>query len=346
MGVPPAPDPGWERYSARRSHPAQETHDPTPMTSPSASVVPLATRIDAGRWAFLRSQRMTAIALLLPALAYLALMTQAPFVLTLWYSFHRWILTSPELGHVWVGIDNFRYELTEDPIFRTAIWNTLEITAAIVGGSVALGLGFALLLNRSFPLRGVARSLMIAPFFVMPTVNAVVQKNLFLNPIFGLVNWVWTSLGFERIDWLAVHPKFSIIAMAVWQWAPFMMLILLAGLQGISDEVREAARIDGAGPFTEFRRVTLPLLGPYIELAVLLGMIYILQLFGEIFVATQGGPGTETTTIPYYVYQTISQANDVGSSSAQGVLAIVFSSIIAVLLLRLLTRTFRKGLTT
>src|SRR5204863_9749922 len=139
-------------------------------------------------------------------------------------------------------------------------------------------------------LRAVARSLMIAPFFVMPRVNGGVQKNLFLSPTFGLVNWIWTSLGFHRIDWLAVHPKFSIVSMAVWQWAPFMMLILLAGLQGISDEVREAARIDGAGPVAEFRKVTLPLLGPYVELAVLLGMIYILQLFGEIFVATQGGP--------------------------------------------------------
>lgn len=315
------------------------------MTARSASITSPAPQLRVGRWAFLRSPRAASIALLLPALAYLALMTQAPFVLTLWYSFHKWILTSPELGHPWIGFENFRYALTEDPIFRTAIVNTLEITAAIVGGSLVLGLSFALLLNRSFPLRGVARSLMIAPFFVMPTVNAVVQKNLFLNPIFGLVNWVWTSLGFHRIDWLAIHPKFSIIAMAVWQWAPFMMLILLAGLQGISDEVREAARIDGAGPITEFRRITLPLLGPYFELAVLLGMIYILQLFGEIFVATQGGPGTETTTIPYYVYQTISQANDVGSSSAQGVLAIIFSSIIAALLLRLLTRTFRRGLT-
>ncbi|HEY4411369.1 MAG TPA: sugar ABC transporter permease, partial [Gaiellaceae bacterium] len=148
-----------------------------------------------------------------------------------------------------------------------------------------------------------------------------------------------------RVDWLAVHPKLSIIEMAVWQWAPFMMLILLAWLQGIPDDIREAARIDGAGPFTEFRRITIPLLGPYFQLAVLLGMIYILQLFGEIFVATQGGPGTETTTIPYYIYQTISQANDVGSSSAQGVLAIIFSSIIAALLLRLLLRTFRSGVT-
>ena len=315
------------------------------MTARSATIASPATQVATSRWTFLRSQRALSIALLLPALAYLALMTQAPFVVTLWYSFHRWILTSPQIGHAWVGIDNFRYELTQDPIFRSAIVNTLEITGAIVGGSLFFGLGFALLLNRSFPLRAVARSLMIAPFFVMPTVNAVVQKNLFLNPIFGLTNWIWTSLGFARVDWLAVHPKFSIIAMAVWQWAPFMMLILLAGLQGISEEVREAARVDGAGAFTEFRRITLPLLGPYFELALLLGLIYILQLFGEIFVATQGGPGTQTTTIPYYVYQTISQANDVGSSSAQGVLAIVFSSIIAALLLRLLTRTFRRGLT-
>jgi sorbitol/mannitol transport system permease protein len=315
------------------------------MTARSATIASSATQVATSRWTFLRSQRAMSIALLLPALAYLALMTQAPFVVTLWYSFHRWILTSPQIGHAWIGIDNFRYELTQDPIFRSAIVNTLEITGAIVGGSLLFGLGFALLLNRSFPLRAVARSLMIAPFFVMPTVNAVVQKNLFLNPIFGLTNWIWTSLGFARVDWLAVHPKFSIIAMAVWQWAPFMMLILLAGLQGISEEVREAARVDGAGVFTEFRRITLPLLGPYFELALLLGLIYILQLFGEIFVATQGGPGTQTTTIPYYVYQTISQANDVGSSSAQGVLAIVFSSIIAALLLRLLTRTFRRGLT-
>jgi sorbitol/mannitol transport system permease protein len=314
------------------------------MTARSPSVATTAA-IGADRWAFLRSERLASVVLLLPALIFLVVMTQAPFLLTLWYSFHNWILTSPELGHRWIGLDNFRYTLTEDPIFRTAIFNTLEITAAIVGGSLVLGLGFALLLNRSFPLRGVARALLIAPFFVMPTVNAVVQKNLFLNPIFGLVNWVGTSLGFARVDWLAVHPKLAIISMAVWQWAPFMMLILLAGLQGISDEVREAARIDGAGPIMEFRRITLPLLGAYVELAVLLGMIYILQLFGEIFVATQGGPGTETTTVPYYVYQTISQANDVGTSSAQGVLAIVFASIIAALLLRLLTRTFRRELT-
>jgi sorbitol/mannitol transport system permease protein len=315
------------------------------MTVRPASIEPPAAQLRARPLAFLRSPRMYRVGLLLPALVFLAVMTQAPFVLTLWYSFHTWILTSPELGHPWVGLDNFRYELTEDPVLRTAIVNWLEITGGIVGGSLALGLVLALLLNRPFPLRGITRALIIAPFFVMPTVNAVVQKNLFLNPIFGLVNWVTTSLGFHRVDWLAEHPKLAIVSMAVWQWAPFMMLILLAGLQGISDEVREAARVDGAGPVTEFGRITLPLLGPYLELAVLLGMIYILQLFAEIFVATQGGPGTETTTIPYYVYQTIAEGNDVGTASALGVIAIVVSAIIAALLLRLLARTFRRGLT-
>jgi sorbitol/mannitol transport system permease protein len=282
--------------------------------------------------------------LLLPALIYLVVMTQAPFVLTVWYSLRRWILTSPELGQAWVGLDNYNYTVLQDPVFRDAIVNTLVMTASIVIGSLLLGLLFALLLHRPFPLRGLVRSLMIAPFFVMPTVSAVVWKNLLLNPVFGLFNWLTTSIGLARIDWLAVAPKFSLISITIWEWTPFMMLILLAGLQGQSEEVREAARVDGATGLGEFRYITLPLLGPYIELSILLGTIYVLQIFGEIFVATQGGPGTETTTVPFYVYQTISQSNDVGSSAAQGVLAVIFASIIAALLLRLLARTFNRSM--
>lgn len=281
--------------------------------------------------------------LLLPALIYLAVMTQAPFVLTLWYSLHKWILTSPELGQGWVGLDNYVYTVIEDPTFRDAVINSLVMTFSILSLSLVLGLAFALLLNRRFPLRGIVRSLMIAPFFVMPTVNAVVWKNLLLNPIFGLANWLMTTAGFARVDWLAVAPMASIVAMAVWQWTPFMMLILLAGLQGMPEEVREAARVDGATALTEFRFVTLPLLGRYVELAVLLGTIYVLQLFAEIFVSTQGGPGTATTTVPYYVYETISQSNDVGSATAQGVLAVMVASVVAALLLRALVRTFSRS---
>jgi sorbitol/mannitol transport system permease protein len=306
----------------------------------SSTVVPAQSRAAvAPRW---RPRRPSpGFLLLIPALIYLITLTQAPFVLTLWYSLHKWILTSPELGQPWIGLENYSYTLLQDPTFRDAIVNSLLITVGIIGPSLVLGMVLALLLHRRFPMRGLVRSLLIAPFFVMPTVNAVVWKNLLLNPVFGLFSWITSSLGLGRIDVLAVAPKEGIMAMAIWQWTPFMMLILLAGLQGLSDEVREAAHIDGATNLAEFRFITLPLLGAYIQLAVLLGTIYVLQLFGEIFVATQGGPGTATTTVPYYVYQTIAQSNDVGTSASQGVLAVVVASIVAALLLRMLARTFR-----
>lgn len=288
--------------------------------------------------------RSTRLLFVAPAIVYLVALTQAPFLLTLWYSVHKWILTSPELGVTFVGVDNYAYTLFGDATFRTAVVNLLLITTGIVVLSLVFGMVLALLLHRRFPLQPLARSLAITPFFVMPTVNAVVWKNLLLNPIFGFVSWLTTSLGIGRVDILATFPKFGIITMAVWQWTPFMMLVLLAGLQSVPEDVREAARVDGADAMSEFRSITLPMLGPYIELCLLLGTIYVLQLFGEIYVATQGGPGAATTTLPYYVFQTISQSNDVGSSSAQGVCAVVLASVIAAFLLRLLVRTF-KGAT-
>jgi sorbitol/mannitol transport system permease protein len=284
-----------------------------------------------------RSTRMLLIA---PAIIYLAALTQAPFILTLWYSFQKWILTSPELGVSFVGFENFAYTLFQDTTFRAAVINLVLITAGIVVMSLIFGMVLALLLHRKFPGQGIARSLAIAPFFVMPTVNAVVWKNLLLNPVFGFVSYFTTHVGLPRIDILAQFPKTGIITMAVWQWTPFMMLILLAGLQSVPDEIREAAEVDGANPWEEFRYITFPLLGSFVQLSVLLATIYVLQLFGEIFVATQGGPGSATTTLPYYVYETISQGNDVGTSSAQGVCAVIIASIIATFLLRLLARTF------
>jgi len=284
--------------------------------------------------------RSTRLLLVSPAIVYLVALTQAPFLLTLYYSVHKWVLTSPELGVTFNALDNYTYTLLHDSTFRTAVFNLLLITGGIIIFSLVLGMILALLLHRSFPLQPLARSLAITPFFVMPTVNAVVWKNLLLNPIFGFVSWLTSSVGLPRVDLLATNPKLGIITMAVWQWTPFMMLVLLAGLQSIPDDIREAARVDGANAMSEFRSITLPMLNPYIELCVLLGTIYVLQLFGEIYVATQGGPGSSTTTLPYYVFQTISQGNDVGTSSAQGVCAVILASIIAAFLLRLLVRTF------
>jgi len=281
--------------------------------------------------------------LLLPAIVYLALITQAPFILTLWYSIHKWILDSPDLSKPLVGLDNFTYTVTQDTVFRDAVVNSIIITFSIIAVTLLLGLAFALLLHRPFPGRGLLRALMIAPFFVMPTVNAVVWKNFLLDPIVGLFDWLLGAAHLHQVDWLTNYPKLSIVAIAAWQWTPFMMLILLAGLQGISDEVREASRMDGVSLWGEFLFVTLPLLVRYIELCILLGTIYVLNLFGEIRVATGGGPGTQSTTVPYYTYQTIHDYNDVGAAAALGVLAVIFASIIAAVLLRLLTRTFSGG---
>lgn len=281
--------------------------------------------------------------LLAPAIIYLALISQAPFILTLWYSIHKWILDSPDLGTPLVGLDNFTYIITQDTVFRDAVINSLIITVLIIGVALLLGLGLALLLHRKFPGRGFVRAVMIGPFFVMPTVNAIVWKNFLLDPITGFFDWLLSTMHLPQVDWLTHYPKLSIVAIAAWQWTPFMMLILLAGLQGISDEVREASRIDGAGAWGEFLFVSLPLLVRYIELCVLLGTIYVLNLFGEIRVATGGGPGTQSTTIPYYTYQTIHDFNDVGSAATLGVLAVLFASLIASGLLRLLTRTFQGG---
>jgi sorbitol/mannitol transport system permease protein len=283
------------------------------------------------------SQRLL---LLVPAIIYLALMTQAPFILTLWYSLHTWILDEPTIGQPFVGLSNFSYTITQDPVFRDSLVNTLVITFAIIVVTLLLGMAFALLLNRKFPGRGLVRSLMIAPFFVMPTVNAMVWKNFFLDPILGLFDWVITSAHLPLVDWLTYYPRASVVAIASWQWTPFMMLILLAGLQGVPDEIREAAHIDGATVWGEFRYITLPLLLWYLELCILLGTIYVINLFAEIRIATGGGPGTNSTTLTYYTYQTLHDYNDVGDSATLGVLSVIFASIIALFLLRVLTHTF------
>jgi sorbitol/mannitol transport system permease protein len=305
------------------------------VTSTGSQSVPAQTR------SILRRRPPQRLLLLLPAIIYLALITQAPFVLTLWYSVHTWILDEPNIGRPYVGLSNFTFSITQDPVFRDAIVNTIVITLAIIVVTLLLGLAFALLLHRKFPGRGFVRALMIAPFFVMPTVNAIIWKNFLLDPILGLYDWLLTTVHLSPVDWLTHYPRMSVVAIASWQWTPFMMLILLAGLQGIPDELHEAAKIDGASVWGEFRYITVPLLLRYGELCILLGTIYVLNLFAEIRVATQGGPGDQSTTLTYYTYQTIHDYNDVGTSAALGVLAVVFASIIATGLLTVLTRMFR-----
>jgi len=277
--------------------------------------------------------------LVMPALIFAILVTQAPFILTIWYSLQRWNLNRPE-RRAFVGIDNYVYLLTQDASTRAAVANTVVFVVGAVVASMALGLLYAELVNRRFPGRGIVRTLLITPFLIMPAAAALTWKNQMLNPNYGVVDWVIDVIfpGNPGPSWLEGLPMVSVIAVVVWRWAPFMMLILLAGMQSISEEVREAARVDGATGWREFRDITLPHLYRFMQLGGLLGTVFIVQEIDPIFMMTQGGPGDATTTLPYRVYELARQSFDVGRGAALGVIVVLMSIVVITLLVRLLDR--------
>lgn len=274
--------------------------------------------------------------LIAPALTYAIVVTQAPFLLTIWFSLQKWNLLRPENSR-FNGIQNY-LDLFATDEFITALVNTILLTSTVVLFSLFLGLVFAELVNHRFPGRGLVRTMLITPFLVMPVVGALGWKNMMLNPVFGVVDWIITSLGGPRIDWLAQYPLASVATIVIWRWAPFMMLILLAGMQALSDEVREASRVDGASPWQEFRLIVLPHLRSYMQLGVLLGTIYVLSEFDSIAMTTQGGPGSATMTLPYLIYRTVFYGYDVGHAAAMGVLVVILTFIFATFLIRMLGR--------
>ncbi|MGH2531144.1 MAG: carbohydrate ABC transporter permease [Thermomicrobiales bacterium] len=280
--------------------------------------------------------------LVLPALIYAIVVTQAPFILTLWYSFQRWNLQRPE-RRGFIGLDNYHTILTRDPAFREALVNTVVFVVAAVLLSLLLGLFYAELVNHRFPGRGIVRTLLITPFLIMPVAAALNWKNMMLNPNFGVVDWVLrtTLPGNPSPNWLGHYPEASVIGVLVWRWAPFMMLILLAGMQSISEEVREAARVDGATVWQEFRDITLPHLSRFLQLGGLLGAVFIVQEVDPLYMMTKGGPGNATTTLPYLVFRKAIEGSNVGLAAAVGVIVVVLSIIAITLLLRALDRMMR-----
>lgn len=271
---------------------------------------------------------------LLPALVFTIAVTQVPFLLTVIYSFQSWNLVRPGSQH-FVGFDNYVDVLT-DSQFRGAMLNTLLLTVVCVFVSMVLGLGLALLLDRAFPGRAVVRTLIITPFLILPAAGALLWKTTMFDPTYGLVNFVFGT----DVDWLSEFPLASVMAQIVWQWTPFMTLLILAGLQAQSKEVLEAAQMDGAGRWRTFASVTLPQLARYLQLAALLGAIYIVNSFDAIYLMTQGGPGTASTNLPFYIYQRAFEGFDIGQSSAMGVIVVVLTLVIATFALRLMFRSF------
>ncbi|MBW3631619.1 MAG: sugar ABC transporter permease [Chloroflexi bacterium] len=277
--------------------------------------------------------------LVLPALIFAILVTQAPFLLTIWYSLQRWNLNRPD-RRAFVGLDNYVFLLTRDPAFLEAIRNTVVFVVGSVLASLILGLLYAELVNHRFPGRGIVRTMLITPFLIMPAAAALTWKNQLLNPNYGVLDWTINTVlpGNPGPSWLEQYPMFSVIAVIVWRWAPFMMLILLAGMQSISEEVREAARVDGATAKQEFLDITLPQLWRFMQLGGLLGTVFIVQEIDPIFMMTGGGPGDATTTLPYLVYEKARESFDIGRGAALGVIVVLISIVAITFLVRVLDR--------
>lgn len=276
-----------------------------------------------------------------PTLIILIIVTQIPFVLTIFYSFQNWNLLRP--GNIdWVGLRNYARAF-QNPDFLRILWNTLVLSVSVVVITFVLGMFLALLLNRPFLGRGLARTLLISPFLIMPVVTAVLWKNVLLNPAFGLATFLLSLFGLPPIDWLAHYAMPSVIATVAWQWTPFVMLILLAGLQSLPESTLEAASLDGANGWSLFRYIILPHLRTFIEIALLMEVLFILNIFGQIFVMTSGGPGIATTNLPFEIYKEAFLRWNVSRAAAYGVLAVVLANIVVLLFLRVLRNDDNVG---
>ena len=277
---------------------------------------------------------------LLPALVFTVLVTQIPFVMSIWYSLTNWKIVPPT-PRKFVGLENYG-DLAGDRFFRDAAWVSVVMTVSAVLLSLLFGTLLAVLLDRKFFGQGFVRTLLITPFLIMPVVAGLIWKNQMLNGLYGVINWVLNRVGIDSIEFVSRYPRASIITVLVWQWTPFMMLILLAGLQSQPDDVLEAAQIDGAGGMQTFVHMTLPHLRQYIELAALLGSVYVVQTFDAIFTITQGGPGSATTNLPYEIYLTMFRKYEYGEAAAAGVVVVIGTIIVATFALRVISTMFNQ----
>ena len=216
------------------------------------------------------------------------------------------------------------------------MYTSVKMTVSAVVLSLIFGTLFALLLDRKFFGQGIVRTLLITPFLLMPVVAALIWKQQMFSSLFGILDKVLVFFGLNSVAFISDHPLASIVTVLVWQWTPFMMLIMLAGLQSQPSDIIEAAGVDGATPLGIFRQLTLPHLRRYLELGALLGSIYIVQAFDAIDVMTGGGPGS--TNVPYFVYEeSIGGGFRYGSASAYAIVVVIFSIVIATFALRVLS---------
>jgi len=279
--------------------------------------------------------RSAARLMMAPAVVLLLGWMLIPLSMTLFFSFKKFLpMRGDSLanGLDWVGFENYARFISS-----SSFWPSVQATLIIVGGvlfvTIVLGVALAMLLDQPMWGQGVVRILVIAPFFVMPTVSALVWKNLFMDPVNGFFAHVWRSVGLQPIEWLSQASLPSLILIVSWQWLPFATLILLTAFQSLDQEQLEAAEMDGARWPSRFIFIVLPHLSRAITVVLLIQTIFLLSIFAEIFVTTQGSFGTKTLT--YLIYQRVLESQNVGLGSAGGVYAIILANIVAIFLMRI-----------
>jgi sorbitol/mannitol transport system permease protein len=272
----------------------------------------------------------------LPSIVVLFVWSIIPLLMTLWFSFRRYDLMEPNQKG-FDGFGNYRY-LFSDPGLLVSIWHTVLLVGAVLVITIGLGTLLAVLFNQEFFGRGIARVLTLAPFFVMPTVSALVWKNMMLHPDNGVAAFVMRSVHLKPIDWFAVAPMTSIIAIVSWEWLPFAFLTLLTAVQSLDAERMEAARMDGAGPIALFRYIIWPHLDRAVIAVTMIESIFLLGIFAEIYVTTSGGPGYESSNLAFLIYRYALSEYDIGAASVCGVIAIVLANLWALLLMRSFAR--------
>ena len=278
-----------------------------------------------------KASRSAARLMMAPAVILLLGWMLVPLVMTIYFSFKKYLpLRGGDLG--WVGFDNYVRFVTSSS-FWPAVGATLAIVVGVLAITTIFGVLLALLLDQPMLGQGIVRILVIAPFFVMPTVSALVWKNMFMDPVNGLFAHLWKAFGAEPIQWLTQASMPSIIMIVAWQWLPFATLILLTAIQSLDSEQLEAAEMDGAPPIKRFWFIVLPHLSRAITVVVLIQTIFLLSVFAEIFVTTQGSFGTKTLT--YLIFQRVLESQNVGLGSAGGVYAIILANIVAIFLMRI-----------
>ena len=275
-----------------------------------------------------------------PAVVTLFLWMIVPLVMTLYFSTIRYNLMQPDQSG-FIGLANYEFFIT-DPSFGTAVVNTLLLIGSVIAISVVGGVALALLVNEPFPGRGIVRMLLISPFFVMPTVNALMWKHMMMNPIYGVFAQIAQFFGATPVDFMADWPMTAVVIMVSWQWLPFACLIFITALQSLDREQMEAARMDGATWFAQLRYLVLPHLARPVAVVVMIEMIFLLSVFAELFTTTGGGPGDASTNVAFLIFKQALLNFDAGVASAGALFAVVLANIAAAFLIRMVGKNLDK----